>query len=76
VTQEIERLRNRNSRLVTVEREAKDGDVVIIDYSGSVEGVKFEGGTAENQSLKLGSGSFIPGFEEQVVGMKAGEEKV
>ncbi len=75
IDEEVKRLQTRNSRLVTVEREAKDGDATIIDYSGSVDGVKFEGGTAENQTLNLGSGMFIPGFEEQVVGMKAGDEK-
>ena len=56
-------------------RAAEDGDKVIIDYSGSVDGVKFEGGTAENQELTLGSHMFIPGFEEQVVGMNVGESK-
>ena len=57
------------------DRESKKGDQVIIDYSGSVDGVKFEGGTAEKQMLLLGSGNFIPGFEEQVEGMKIGDEK-
>ncbi len=65
----------RNIRWVDVDREAKDKDKVIIDYSGSVDGEKFEGGTAENQPLELGSNAFIPGFEEQVVGMKKGEER-
>ncbi|MGI5970738.1 MAG: trigger factor, partial [Oscillospiraceae bacterium] len=72
---EIERLRERNSRLQTAEREARDGDVAIIDFQGFHEGEPFEGGKAEKYNLTLGSGSFIPGFEEQVVGMKAGEEK-
>ncbi|MDO5022945.1 MAG: trigger factor, partial [Eubacteriales bacterium] len=57
------------------DRSVKDGDFVNIDYSGSVDGVKFEGGTAEKQELKLGSNTFIPGFEEQVVGMNIGDEK-
>ena len=65
----------RASRLVTVEREAKDGDTAVIDFEGFKDGVPFDGGKAEGYSLVLGSGSFIPGFEEQVVGMKAGEEK-
>ncbi len=72
----LKRLQERNSRLVAVEdRAAENGDTVVIDYSGSVDGVKFAGGTAEKQNLELGSNSFIPGFEEQVVGMKIGEEK-
>ncbi len=76
IEEDIKRLQERNSRLVEVtDREAKDGDTVIIDYSGSVDGVKFAGGTAEKQTLVLGSKSFIPGFEEQVAGMKIGEEK-
>ena len=74
VEAEIERLRERNSRTVDVtDRPAEDGDEVVIDYSGSVDGEKFEGGTAEKQPLTLGSHSFIPGFEEQVVGMKLDE---
>ena len=57
------------------DRPAKKGDQVTIDYSGSVDGVKFEGGTAEKQTLLLGSGNFIPGFEEQVEGMNIGEDR-
>ena len=76
VEDELTRLQERNSRMVDVtDRACEDGDSVVIDYSGSVDGVKFEGGTAEKQTLVLGSKSFIPGFEEQVVGMKIGEEK-
>ncbi|MBQ7164339.1 MAG: trigger factor, partial [Clostridia bacterium] len=76
VDAEIEKLRERNSRMVDVtDRPAKDGDTVVIDYSGSVAGVKFPGGTAEKQNLVLGSGSFIPGFEEQIAGMNIGDEK-
>lgn len=56
-------------------RPVANGDKVNLDYSGSVDGVKFEGGTAENQELTIGSGMFIPGFEEQMVGMNPGEEK-
>lgn len=58
-----------------VDRPAKNGDQVIIDYSGSVDGVKFDGGTAEKQTLLLGSGNFIPGFEAQVEGMNIGEDR-
>ena len=58
-----------------MEREAKNGDTVVIDFEGFKDGVPFEGGKAEGYSLELGSGSFIPGFEEQVVGLKAGDEK-
>ena len=76
VEDEITRLQERNSRLVEVtDRACKDGDTVIIDFSGSIDGVKFEGGTAEKQTLVLGSKTFIPGFEEQVAGMNIGEEK-
>ena len=66
----------RNARMVSVtDRAAKKGDITVIDFEGSVDGVKFEGGTAENHELELGSGSFIPGFEDQVVGMKIDEVK-
>lgn len=76
IDNDIKRLQERNSRLVDVtDRACADGDSVVIDYSGSVDGVKFDGGTAEKQTLVLGSKSFIPGFEEQVVGMSIGEEK-
>ena len=69
-------MQERNSRLVDVDgRAAENGDTVVIDYSGSVDGVKFDGGTAEKQNLTLGSGAFIPGFEEQIVGMNKGDEK-
>ncbi len=71
---EINSMLERNARLVTVEREAKDGDTVIIDFEGFVDDVAFEGGKGENYSLKLGSNQFIPGFEAQLVGKKAGEE--
>ncbi len=76
VKAELTRLQERNSRLVDVtDREVKDGDTTIIDYSGSVDGVKFDGGTAEKQTLVIGSKTFIPGFEEQLIGMKIGEER-
>lgn len=76
VEEEMKRLQDRNSRMVEVtDRAVKDGDTVIIDYSGSVDGVKFDGGTAEKQTLVIGSNTFIPGFEEQVIGMKMGDDK-
>lgn len=75
VDKEISEAREQNARFEDVEREAALGDRVILDYSGSVNGKKFDGGTAEGQPLDLGSGMFIPGFEEQLVGMKAGDAK-
>ena len=75
VEKEIDRVRERNSRMVTVEdRAAENGDVAEIDFDGYVDGKQFDGGKAENYDLTLGAGQFIPGFEEQVVGHKAGEE--
>ena len=71
---ELNRVRERQGRQIEVtDRAAANGDTATIDYSGSVDGVKFEGGTAEDQPLKLGSGTFIPGFEDQVVGHNVGE---
>ena len=75
IKEELTRLQERNSRMVEVDRAVEDGDTVTINYSGSVDGVKFEGGTAENQTLVIGSKTFIPGFEEQIIGMKKEEEK-
>ncbi len=72
---ELESMRKRNARMIVAERAAEDGDTVILDYAGFVGDDQFEGGTAESQELKLGSGMFIPGFEEQLVGVKAGEQK-
>ncbi len=66
---------DRASRLVSVDRKAKKGDTAVIDFEGFKDGVPFQGGKSENYSLELGSGSFVPGFEEQVIGMKAGDEK-
>lgn len=76
VENEINRMAERNSRMVTVtDRAAEKGDVAVIDFAGSVDGVAFEGGAAENHELELGSNTFIPGFEDQVVGMKVDEVK-
>lgn len=72
---EMENLRKRNARMIVVERAAKEGDTVILDYEGWIGDEKFDGGTAERQSLKLGSNTFIPGFEEQLVGVEPGAEK-
>ena len=72
---EVGKVRERNSRMVTVEdRKAENDDTAVIDFDGSVDGVPFAGGKAENYSLELGSGQFIPGFEEQVVGHSTGDE--
>ena len=76
VQAEIDRAAERVSRMVEVtDRAAQNGDTTNINYAGSVDGVAFAGGTAENQNLVLGSGMFIPGFEDQVVGMNIGEER-
>ena len=75
VNAEIERERENVARMIDVERPIENGDEVELDYSGTVNGVKFEGGTAEHQTLVIGSGMFIPGFEEQMIGMNVGEEK-
>ena len=72
---DLEMTRKRNSRVQSVERPAKLDDTAVIDYEGSVDGVPFDGGKAEGHNLVLGSGQFIPGFEDQVVGMSAGEER-
>jgi len=66
---------DRATRLVSVKREARNGDTAVIDFEGFDNGTAFEGGKGTNYELKLGSGSFVPGFEEQIVGMKEGEEK-
>ena len=75
VKAELNRMAQRNARTETVERKAKKNDTVDIDFEGFVDGVPFEGGKAEHHELTLGSGSFIPGFEDQLIGCKAGDEK-
>lgn len=75
VEREMQTYIQRETRLVTVERPAQDGDTVDIDFEGFKDGVPFDGGKAEHYALELGSGSFIPGFEEQLVGMALDEEK-
>lgn len=75
VKAELNRMAQRNARTETVERKAKKNDTVDIDFEGFVDGVPFEGGKAEHHELTLGSGVFIPGFEDQLIGCKAGDEK-
>lgn len=75
VDEEIEKLLKENASLVLKEGAAELGDTLVFDFAGSVDGKAFEGGTAQNYSLELGSHQFIPGFEEQLVGVKAGEHK-
>ena len=74
IDEAIEKLVAQNASLVVKEGEAKKGDTVVIDFVGSVDGKEFEGGKADNYSLELGSNSFVPGFEDQLVGHKAGEQ--
>ena len=75
VNEELERVQKSQGRMETVEgRKSKKGDTLVFDFEGSVDGNVFEGGTAENYELKLGSGQFIPGFEEQLEGKESGEE--
>ena len=75
VDERLKTLADRNTRLVSVDREAKSGDTAVIDFEGFLNGKPFEGGKGENHNLELGSGSFVPCFEDKVIGMKAGEEK-
>ncbi len=75
VNNEIDKLLKKHAELVVKESEANSSDTVVIDYEGFKDGEPFEGGKASNYSLELGSNSFIPGFEEQLIGVKAGEEK-
>ena len=76
VKKEIEKIAEKNSTLVSVEdRAVENGDITVIDFKGTVDGVAFDGGTAENYELEIGSHSFIEGFEDQMVGMKIDEEK-
>ncbi len=76
IEHELEHMQEHNSRLITVEdRAVEKGDIATIDFEGFVDGVAFDGGKAEGHDLEIGSGSFIPGFEDQVIGMKIDEEK-
>ena len=76
VEDELNRTAERNSRMITItDRAAKKGDTTVIDFLGTIDGVEFEGGKAENYELELGSNSFVPGFEDQVIGMKTDDVK-
>ena len=75
VDKEIEKARENAARMVEVDRAAEKGDTVLIDYAGFDGDNQFEGGTAEDHELELGSGTFIPGFEDQLIGAKAGEDR-
>lgn len=76
IEEELKQMQNRNARLVTVEsKPVEKGNLAVIDFEGFVDGKAFEGGKAENYELEIGSGAFIPGFEDQIVGMKADEER-
>ncbi len=75
VKEELERMAKRMARVENVERKAKKGDTVTIDFEGFIDGVPFDGGKGENHDLELGSGSFIPGFEDQLIACKPGHEK-
>lgn len=76
VEHELGHMQEKNARLIAVEdREVQSGDITVIDFEGFVDGVAFEGGKAENHELTIGSNTFIPGFEDQVIGMKIDEEK-
>ena len=75
INTELDTLRKRNARIESVDRPVQDGDHIILDFDGSVDGVKFDGGQAENYELVVGSGTFVPGFEEQLVGVEPGGEK-
>lgn len=76
IEHELGHMADRNARIVNVtDREVKDGDITVIDFKGSVDDVPFEGGESENYELTIGSGTFIPGFEDQIIGMKIDEER-
>ena len=75
VANELNRMAERNSRIETVERPVQEGDTVVLDFEGFDNGIAFEGGKGENYSLKIGSNQFVPGFEEALIGLSAGEEK-
>ena len=76
INHELGHMQERNSRLVSVEdRAVEEGDITVIDFEGFVDGIAFEGGKAENHELEIGSKTFIPGFEDQIIGMKIDEEK-
>lgn len=76
IEHELGHMAEHNARLVSVEdRPVEKGDIAVIDFEGSIDGVPFEGGKAEKHELEIGSNTFIPGFEDQIIGMKLDEEK-
>ncbi len=75
VEHELHHAQEHAARIIEVEHDLENGNIANIDFEGSIDGVKFEGGSANNYDLEIGSGSFIPGFEEQMVGMKKGEKR-
>ncbi len=75
IDNELKQMQEKNARVVSVETPVEKGNIAVIDFEGFVDGVAFEGGKAENHSLEIGSNTFIPGFEDQVIGMKIEEEK-
>ena len=75
IEKEIKQMQEKNARLISVETPVENGNIAVIDFEGFVDGKAFDGGKAENHELEIGSGSFIPGFEDQVIGMKVDEEK-
>ena len=75
VEKQLEQMQEKNARVISVETPVEKGNIAVIDFEGFVDGVAFEGGKAENHSLEIGSNTFIPGFEDQVIGMKLEEEK-
>jgi len=75
IEENLKQMQEKNARVVSIDSPVENGNIAVIDFEGFVDGVAFEGGKGENYSLEIGSGSFIPGFEDQVVGMKVDEEK-
>ena len=75
IERDVKQMQEKNARLVSIETPVENGNIAVIDFEGFVDGVAFEGGKAENHELEIGSGSFIPGFEDQIIGMKVDEEK-
>ena len=76
IKEELKKMQEKNARIISVEDSpVKNGNITIIDFEGFADGEAFDGGKAENYELEIGSGAFIPGFEEQIIGMKVGDEK-
>ena len=71
----LKQMQEKNARVISIETPVENGNIVVIDFEGFIDGVPFDGGKSENHSLEIGSGRFIPGFEEQIIGMKIDEEK-